>query len=119
MPTAAQLKTLYRVSYQLTYMMKKRLSFKSYLMGSLLMSQIKYDEMSNAELKQYFLKHRGDSFGCGTRRSALQSHLDRINQQPLRIIATPTDPDFDRKVQDAIRQKIEAASNKKLANEIN
>lgn len=67
------------------------------------MNQVNYDAMSNSELKQYFLKHRGD-------RSALQAYLDRINQRPLRIIASPNDPDFDEKVQAAIRQKIEAAS---------
>jgi hypothetical protein len=71
-------------------------------MGSLLMSQVNYDAMSNAELKQYFLKHRGDS-------TAIQAYLDRINQRPLRIIANPSDLDFDEKVQAAIRQKLEAA----------
>lgn len=58
--------------------------------------------MSDAELKQYFLKHRGD-------KAALQAHLDRINQRPLRVIASPDVPDFDEKVQSAIRQKLEAA----------
>lgn len=66
------------------------------------MSRINYDAMSDAELKQYFLKHRGD-------RAALQAYLDRINQRPHRIIASPDDPDFDEKVQAAIRQKLEAA----------
>ncbi|MEB3283175.1 MAG: hypothetical protein VKK42_30070 [Lyngbya sp.] len=66
------------------------------------MSQINYDAMSNAELKQYFLKHRGN-------KAAFQAYLDRINQRPLRIIASPNDPDFDEKVQAAIRQKLEAS----------
>lgn len=66
------------------------------------MSRINYDAMSDAELKQYFLKHRGDQ-------AALQAYLNRINQRPLRIIANPDDPDFDEKVQAAIRQKLEAA----------
>jgi hypothetical protein len=35
--------------------------------------------------------------------------LDRINQRPRRIIASPDDLDFDEKVQAAIRQKLEAA----------
>ncbi|MBE9009671.1 hypothetical protein IQ250_05585 [Pseudanabaenaceae cyanobacterium LEGE 13415] len=61
------------------------------------------DAMSNAELKEYFLKHRGD-------RAAFQAYLDRINQRPRRIIARPDDPDFDEKVQAAIRQKLEAGS---------
>jgi hypothetical protein len=73
-------------------------------MGSLLMSQVNYDAMSNADLKQYFLKHRGDQ-------SAFQAYLDRINQRPLRIIASPSDPDFDEKIQAAIRQKLKVARN--------
>ena len=66
------------------------------------MSQVNYNAMSNTELKQYFLKHRGD-------RVAFQAYLYRINQHPLRIIASPGDPDFDEKVQAAIRRKLEAA----------
>ncbi|NES17539.1 MAG: hypothetical protein F6K41_00945 [Symploca sp. SIO3E6] len=58
--------------------------------------------MSDAELKQYFLKHRGN-------KSAFQAYLDRINQRPLRVIASPDDPDFDQKVQAAIQQKLNAA----------
>lgn len=65
------------------------------------MSRVNYDAMSDAALKQYFLKHRGD-------RTALQAYLDRINQRPRRIIASPNDLDFDEKVQAAIRQKLEA-----------
>lgn len=70
-------------------------------MENLPVSQVNYDLMSNAELKQYFLKHRGNQ-------TALQAYLDRVNQRPLRIIANPSDPDFDEKVQVAIRQKLEA-----------
>ena len=66
------------------------------------MSQVDYNAMSDTELKQYFLRHRGD-------KSAFQAYLDRVNQRPLRIIASPSDPDFDEKVQVAIRQKLEAA----------
>ncbi|MDF5715782.1 MAG: hypothetical protein PUP93_18330 [Rhizonema sp. NSF051] len=66
------------------------------------MSRVNYDGMSDAQLKDYFLKHRGDQ-------AAFQAYLDRINQRPLRIIASPSDPDFDEKVQAAIRQKLEAA----------
>lgn len=69
------------------------------------MSQINYDSMSNTELKEYFFKHREDQ-------AALQAYLDRINQRPLKIIASPDDPDFDEKVQAAIRRKLEAARNK-------
>ncbi|MBA2749279.1 MAG: hypothetical protein H0U45_11200 [Tatlockia sp.] len=66
------------------------------------MSRANYDGMTKAELKQYFLTHRGD-------RAALQAYLDRINQRPLKIIARPGDPDFDQKIQAAICQKLENA----------
>ena len=66
------------------------------------MSQVDYTRMSDADLKQYFLKHRGN-------KSAFQAYLDRINQRPLRVIASPDDPDFDQKVQAAIQQKLNAA----------
>ena len=69
------------------------------------MSQINYDSMSAADLKQYFLKHRGD-------RLAFQAYLDKINQRPLRVIASPDDPDFDEKVRAAIRSKLEAGRSK-------
>jgi len=68
------------------------------------MSRINYDAMSDAELKQYFLKHRGEQ-------AAFQAYLDRLNQRPRRIIASLSDPDFDKKVQAAIRQKLEASKN--------
>ncbi len=63
------------------------------------MSQINYDTMSDSELKQYFVEHRGDE-------AAFQAYLDRLNQRPRRIIAHPDDPDFDEKVQAAIQQKL-------------
>jgi len=66
------------------------------------MSLINYDTLSDAELKQYFLKHRGDQ-------SAFQAYMDRLSQRPRKIIASPDDPDFDEKVQAAIRQKLEKA----------
>ncbi|WP_233220934.1 hypothetical protein [Chlorogloea sp. CCALA 695] len=71
--------------------------------GGLRMSRANYDAMSKAELKQYFLTHRGD-------RAALQAYLDRINERPLIVIAHLSDPDFDEKVQAAIRQKLEKAT---------
>lgn len=69
------------------------------------MSRTNYDAMSDVELKQYFLKHRGDQ-------TAFQVYLDRINQRPRTIIASPDDHDFDEKVQAAIRQKLEASRNR-------
>lgn len=68
------------------------------------MSRVDYSAMSDTELKQYFLKHRRDQ-------AAFQAYLDRINQRPLRIIANPSEPNFDEKVQSAIRRKLEAARN--------
>ena len=48
-------------------------------------------------------------------KSAFQAYLNRINQRPLRVIASPDDPDFDQKVKTAIQQKLDAArSDRKL-----
>jgi hypothetical protein len=66
------------------------------------MSNINYAAMSDNELKQYFLKHRGNQ-------AAFQAYMDRINERPHKIIASPDDPDFDEKVQAVIRQKLEAS----------
>jgi hypothetical protein len=66
------------------------------------MSNINYAAMSDTELKQYFLKHRGNQ-------AAFQAYMDRINERPHKIIASPDDPDFDEKVQAVIRQKLEAS----------
>lgn len=68
------------------------------------MSQVNYDTMSDWELKQYFLQHRLD-------RAALEAYLDRLNQRPMDIIASPADPDFNEKIQAAIRQKLKASEN--------
>ncbi|WP_445637045.1 hypothetical protein NSTC745_02050 [Nostoc sp. DSM 114161] len=65
------------------------------------MSQVNFDSMSDAELKRYFLANRQD-------KAAFQAYLDRLNQRPKSIIASPDDPDFDEKIQAAIRQKLEA-----------
>jgi hypothetical protein len=68
------------------------------------MSLTDYDAMSDTELKQHFLQHRED-------KEALQAYLDRINQHPRNIIAHPDDPDFDEKVQAAIRRKLGIETN--------
>ncbi len=72
------------------------------------MSQVNYDAMSDGELKQYFLQHRQD-------RGALEAYLDRLNQRPRTIIASPGDPDFNEKIQAAIRQKLKASENSQQA----
>lgn len=56
--------------------------------------------MTNAELKQYFLKHRNN-------KSALQAYLDRLNQHSQEVIASPNDPNFDEKIQAAILKKLQ------------
>jgi predicted metal-dependent RNase len=66
------------------------------------MSQVNYDVMSDVELKQYFLRNRQD-------KAALEAYLDRLNQKPQTVIASPGDPDFAQKIQSAIRQKINSA----------
>ncbi len=68
------------------------------------MSQINYAAMSDQELRRYFLRHREDKM-------ALRAYLDRLSDRPRKIITTVDDPDFDEKVQAAIRQKLEAARN--------
>ncbi|MDJ0688103.1 MAG: hypothetical protein QNJ41_06315 [Xenococcaceae cyanobacterium MO_188.B32] len=70
------------------------------------MSQINYENMTDAELKQYFLKHRNN-------KSALQAYLDRLNQNPREVIANPNDSNFDEKIQAAILKKLQ---NKEISN---
>jgi predicted metal-dependent RNase len=71
------------------------------------MSQVNYAAMSDRELKQYFLQNRHDRY-------ALEVYLDRINQRPRQIIASPGDPDFNEKIQAAIRQKLQALESNQL-----
>ncbi len=71
--------------------------------SGVLMNQINYADMSDKELRQYFLRHREDKM-------ALQAYLDRLSDRPRNIITTVDDPDFDAKVQAAIRQRIQAGN---------
>ena len=64
------------------------------------MNRINYETMTDAELKDYFLKHRNNQ-------SAFQAYLERINQSPKEVIANPSDPDFDEKIQAAILKKLQ------------
>ena len=59
--------------------------------------KVDYDSMSKTELKQYF-----------------QAYLDRLNQRSLRVIASPSDPNFDQKVQAAIRERLESQTKTSL-----
>lgn len=73
------------------------------------MSEVNFDAMSDDELKRYFLENRQDE-------SAFQAYMDRFNQRPKSVIARPGDPDFDAKIQAAIRQKLEASRSSQPAN---
>jgi hypothetical protein len=73
------------------------------------MSQVNFEAMNDAELRRYFLENRQD-------RAACQAYLDRFSQRPKSIIASPIDPDFDAKIQAAIRQKLEASRSSQPAN---
>ncbi|MGC1308243.1 MAG: hypothetical protein WA885_13530 [Phormidesmis sp.] len=73
------------------------------------MSQADFSAMSDAELKRYFLANRQDQ-------AAFDAYLDRFSQRPKSLIANPDDPEFDAKIQAAIRQKLEASRRSQLAN---
>lgn len=66
------------------------------------MSQVNYVAMSDQELRQYFLRHREDKI-------AFRAYLDRFGDRPREVIASVDDPDFDKKIQAAILQQMQAA----------
>jgi hypothetical protein len=63
------------------------------------MNKINYSAMSDQELRQYFLKHREDF-------AALQAYLERRRERSVRVITRVDDPEFDAKIQAAIRQQM-------------
>jgi hypothetical protein len=65
------------------------------------MNPVNYAEMTDLELKQYFLSHRDEE-------EAFQAYLERYRSQPRAVITKVGDPDFDRKIQAAIQQKMQA-----------
>jgi hypothetical protein len=65
------------------------------------MNPVNYAEMTDLELKQYFLSHRQEE-------DAFQAYLVRYRSQPRAAITKVGDPDFDRKIQAAIEQKMQA-----------
>ncbi len=131
MPTDAQLRCLYRIGYQLTYVLfqpihlicidgrtqnlyilagqNEEIEARSYSeRGGAVMSQVDYTAMSYKELRRYFLKHREDQ-------AAFQAYLARRRERSAEgssaslsrpVITTVDDPDFDNKIQTAIRQQI-------------
>ena len=62
------------------------------------MSEINYAQMSDKELRKYFLEHKNEQ-------STLQAYLQRRNQQPKQVITKVGDPDFDLKIEQAIKSK--------------
>ena len=67
------------------------------------MDPINYETMTDAEFKNYFLRHRNN-------KTAFQAYLERINQNPRQVIAKPNDPDFDEKIRAAILNKLQNKS---------
>ncbi|MBE9128772.1 MULTISPECIES: DUF6887 family protein [unclassified Coleofasciculus] len=63
------------------------------------MSQVDYTVMSYKELRRYFLKHRDDQ-------AAFQAYLARRRERSQPVITRVDDPDFDNKIQTAIRQQM-------------
>ncbi|MBD1806119.1 hypothetical protein H6F98_11735 [Microcoleus sp. FACHB-SPT15] len=63
------------------------------------MSQVDYTAMSYKELRRYFLKHREDQ-------AAFQAYLSRRRERSRPVITRVDDPDFDNKIQTAIRQQL-------------
>ena len=70
------------------------------------MSQVNFDLMSDSELRQHFLANRQDQ-------TVSQAYLDRFSQRSKSVIAKPSDPDFDDKIQAAIRQQLAVSSKSK------
>ncbi len=122
MPTDAQLRCLYRIGYQLTYILfqpihlicidgrtqnlyilagqNEEIEARNYSeRGGAVMSQVDYTAMSYKELRRYFLKHRED-------KAAFQAYLARRRERSRPVITRVDDPDFDDKIQTAIRQQI-------------
>ena len=62
------------------------------------MSEINYAQMSDTELRQYFLAHKNEQL-------VLPAYLQRRNQQPRKVITKVGDPDFDLKIEQAIKSK--------------
>lgn len=62
------------------------------------MSSIDYTLMTDQELRHYFLEHRED-------KAALKAYIER-RQAHSQLITTVDDPDFDAKIQAAVRQQI-------------
>ncbi|MBW4621870.1 MAG: hypothetical protein KME17_21220 [Cyanosarcina radialis HA8281-LM2] len=71
------------------------------------MSQVNYNAMSDRDLKRYFLEHRDD-------KAALEAYLDRRRKRSSTVITKVGDPDFDIKLQAAIRQQMQGEDSSRV-----
>lgn len=65
------------------------------------MSQKNFAQMSDQELKRYFLTHREDQ-------EAFHAYLDRRRTRPRGMAIAPDDPDWNQKIEAAIQAQIDA-----------
>ena len=70
------------------------------------MTNTDHSNMSDEELKQYFLANKYDQ-------SALQAYLARQNSKSKEVITTVGDTDFDLKIEQAIQAKIKNTTKNK------
>jgi hypothetical protein len=68
------------------------------------MSQVNYAAMTDEQLKQYLLDHRDDQ-------DAFHAYLDRRHSRARSIIARLDDPDFEAKLQAAVREQVQRFPN--------
>jgi hypothetical protein len=69
------------------------------------MNQVNYVEMSDRELKQYFLSHREDQ-------AAFHAYMDRINARPRKPSIKPDDPEWETKMRAMVEEKLAQGQNK-------
>jgi hypothetical protein len=68
------------------------------------MNRINYAEMSDEELRQYFLENRDDQ-------AAMEAFFDRLKANPDRVITTVDDPDFSAKIEASIQLQLQEVRN--------
>jgi hypothetical protein len=71
------------------------------------MSQTNYATMTDEQLKRYLLDHRDD-------REAFHAYLDRRHTQNRPVIAHIDDPDFDAKLQAAVKAQMQQPETSKV-----
>uniref|UniRef100_B8HWA4 Uncharacterized protein n=1 Tax=Cyanothece sp. (strain PCC 7425 / ATCC 29141) TaxID=395961 RepID=B8HWA4_CYAP4 len=63
------------------------------------MTQVNYAEMTDQELKQYFLAHRDDQ-------AAFYAYMDRLNARPRKPGIKLDDPDWENKLRVMVEEKL-------------